>query len=309
MDKNSIIIVLGPTAVGKTSISIDLAKELHGEIISADSMQIYKYMDIGTAKPNMEERQGIPHHLLDILDPSEYFNVSIYKDMAEEEIKEIVTRGKIPIIVGGTGLYINSLLFPFDFTEAGVDLEYRQNLKELALIKGKEWLYGQLKTVDPIAALKLHPNDIFRIIRALEVHHITGEPISKYYSKQQRKNGEYSASIVGLTMDRDKLYDRIEKRIDIMLKNGLVEEVKGLLENGYSRGLISMQGLGYKEIVDYLQGRRTLKESEYILKRDTRRFAKRQYTWFKRLKGIIWVDVGEFNNKKDLLAHVLDKLA
>ncbi len=306
MNKIPIVVILGPTAVGKTDISINLAKQLDGEIISADSMQIYRYMDIGTAKPNMEERQGIPHHLLDIVYPDEVFNVSIYKELAYKKIREINNRGKLPIVAGGTGLYVNALIYPLDFTEAGEDREYRESLRKQMEKRGKEWLHDKLRKVDPDSAKRLHPNDVRRIIRALEVHYITGHPISNYYNREQNTNDEFTISLIGLTMDRSKLYDRINKRVDIMLKNGLVDEVRWLLDRGYDRRLNSMQGLGYKEIIQYLVGRRTLAESSYILKRDTRRFAKRQYTWFRRITHVNWVDVDKFETKEKLIAYLVD---
>ena len=308
MNKIPIIIILGPTAVGKTEISINLARQLNGEIISADSMQVYRYMDIGTAKPSLEERQGIPHHLLDVVYPDESFNVSLYKDLAVNKIRDIYRRDRIPIVAGGTGLYVNSLIYPLDFTEASEDREYRESLKEQMEGKGKDWLHNKLQLVDPQTASRLHPNDVRRIIRALEVHHITGQPISKYYNHDHCDNDEYSISLIGLTMTRNKLYDRINRRVDIMLENGLVDEVKWLMEKGYDRHLNSMQGLGYKEIIHYLIGRRSLTESVYILKRDTRRFAKRQFTWFRRLTHVNWVDVDEFEDKDELVGYLTNTI-
>jgi len=306
MSKIPLVIILGPTAVGKTAISIEIAKRLNGEIISADSMQIYKYMDIGTAKPSIEEREGVPHHLLDVVYPDEPFNVSLYKDLATKTIKEIYSRGKLPIVAGGTGLYINSLIYPLDFTDAHEDKEYREKLEKEAEEKGKDWLYNKLKLVDPETAKRLHPNDVRRIIRALEVYHITGKPMSEYYGRDLRKNHQYSIVLIGLTMERNKLYDRINKRVDIMVENGLVDEVKWLMEKGYDRNLNSMQGLGYKEIIQYLLGRRTLEEAIYILKRDTRRFAKRQLTWFRRLTHVNWLEVDTFEDKEELIKHICD---
>lgn len=305
MGRIPVVIVLGPTAVGKTAISIDLAKKLQGEIISADSMQIYKYMNIGTAKPGLEERQGIPHHLLDIVYPNEDFNVSLFQDLANKRIKEIYGRGKLPIVAGGTGLYINSLIYPLSFTDAGEDRKYRQDLQREVEVRGKNWLHNELLLVDPQTANRLHPNDIKRIIRALEVHHITGRPASKQNDHHdQRINDEYSFTLIGLTMRRDILYERINKRVDIMLEEGLVDEVKWLLENGYKSHLNSMQGLGYKEMIQYLMGRRTLTESTYILKRDTRRFAKRQLTWFRRLTHVNWIHMEDHMDKDELVKEL-----
>ena len=220
MDKIPIVIILGPTAVGKTEISIEIARQLDGEIISADSMQIYKYMDIGTAKPSIEERQGIPHYLLDVVYPDENFNVSLYKNLAQKAIGEIYSKGKVPVVVGGTGLYINSLIFPLDFTEAGEDRQYRESLLKQMEEKGKEWLYNKLNAVDQLTANRLHPNDVRRIIRALEVYHITGEPMSKNYRNKDQNNDRYSFSLIGLTMERQKLYERINIRVYIMLEKG-----------------------------------------------------------------------------------------
>lgn len=317
MNKIPLIIILGPTAVGKTEIAIELAKRIDGEIISADSMQIYRYMDIGTAKPDLEERQGIPHHLLDVVYPDENFNVSIYKDLAIEKIRDIYSRGKIPILAGGTGLYVNSLIYPLNFTKVARDKEYRDSLEKEVENRGKEWLHKQLQGVDPKTASRLHPNDVRRIIRALEVYHTTGKPISRYSHQDQQKNehmnndgqnnNEYAITLIGLSIARDKLYDRINKRVDMMLENGLIDEVKWLIENGYNKDLNSMQGLGYKEIIQYLMGRRTLTESIYILKRDTRRFAKRQLTWFKRLTYVNWIDMDEFN-KDGLVDYLVDNI-
>lgn len=304
MEQIPLAIIVGPTAVGKTEASINIAKRLDGEIISADSMQIYRHMDIGTAKPNTVERQNIPHHLLDIVDPDENFNVSLYQELARKKIREIHSRGKIPVVVGGTGLYVNSLIYPLDFTEAGEDQQFRENIKRQMEEKGRDWLHNELLLVDPLTANRLHPNDVRRIIRALEVYHITRQPISKHYTHKHENNDEYSITLIGLTMERNKLYDRINQRVDIMMKKGLIDEVKWLIENGYSSQLNSMQGLGYKEVVEYLNGRRTLMESSYILKRDTRRFAKRQYTWFRRLTHVNWIDVGMFEDKDELARHL-----
>lgn len=306
MNKIPLVIILGPTAVGKTDISIKIAKQMNGEIISADSMQIYKYMDIGTAKPSVEERQGVPHHLLDVVYPDENFNVALYKNLATKKIKEVYSRGKLPIVAGGTGLYINSLIYPLDFTDAHEDKRYREKLEREMEEKGKGYLYNKLKLVDPQTADRLHPNDVRRIIRALEVYHITGKPMSEYYGRDIRRNDQYSIILVGLTMDRDRLYNRINKRVDLMVENGLVDEVKWLMEKGYDRHLNSMQGLGYKEIIQYLLGWRTLEEAIYILKRDTRRFAKRQLTWFRRLTHVNWIEIDKFEDKEELIKHICD---
>lgn len=308
MGKIPIVIIIGPTAVGKTKISLNIAKQLSGEIISADSMQIYKYMDIGTAKPTKGERQGITHHLIDIVKPDESFNVSLFQEYAHKTISQIHNRGNLPIVVGGTGLYVHSLLHPLSFGEAGEDMSFREEITKKLKHKGREWLHGQLSLVDKETANRLHPNDVRRVIRALEVHKITGKPMSKGYNHTPDQNSKYSITLIGLTMARNKLYDLINKRVDIMLNQGLVEEVRWLVENGYDSGLISMQGLGYKEIVQYLNGKRTLSEAIYILKRSTRRFAKRQYTWFRRLDNIDWLHVDEFNEERELTEFIYNKI-
>lgn len=303
MIKKPVVVIVGPTASGKTKLSIEIAKLMDGEIVSADSMQIYRYMDIGTAKPTIYERQNIPHHMMDILDPAEQFSVAEYQKMAVDIISDIHKRQKLPIIVGGTGLYIKSLLYPMNFTDAYQDLEYRKQLQETANIKGRDYLYQQLKMVDPSTASRLHPNDVRRVIRALEVYHITGKPMSHYSQNLKNMDFRYNTAMIGLVMDRVKLYERINKRVDIMIENGLLNEVKNLLDKGYSRDMISMQGLGYKEIIDYYQGNLSLEEAIYIIKRETRRYAKRQLTWFRAQKGIKWINIDEYSSEEDLVKH------
>jgi len=305
MDKIPLVIIVGPTAVGKTACAIELAKKLDGEIISADSMQIYKYMDIGTAKPTEEEKQGIPHHMMDFLDPSVDFSVAQFQQMAQEIIHQIHQRGKIPIVVGGTGLYVNSLIYPMNFTDACMDQEYRQKMQELAMEKGNAFLHGMLRECDPETAERLHPNDLRRIIRALEVYHLTGKTMSQFKQDFAQLESPYRLCMIGLTMNREKLYERINQRVDQMIQNGLVKEVRFLMDMGYKRDMISMQGLGYKEMFQYLEGELSLEEATEIIKRDTRRFAKRQYTWFRRDKRIKWVDVEKFNSKEELTKHLL----
>ncbi len=303
MIKKPVVVIVGPTASGKTKLSIEIAKLMDGEIVSADSMQIYRYMDIGTAKPTIDERQNIPHHMMDILDPAEQFSVAEYQKMAVDIISDIHKRQKLPIIVGGTGLYIKSLLYPMNFTDAYQDLEYRKQLQETANIKGRDYLYQQLKMVDPSTASRLHPNDVRRVIRALEVYHITGKPMSHYSQNLKNMDFRYNTAMIGLVMDRVKLYERINKRVDIMIENGLLNEVKNLLDKGYSRDMISMQGLGYKEIIDYYQGNLSLEEAIHIIKRETRRYAKRQLTWFRAQKGIKWINIDEYSSEEDLVKH------
>ncbi len=303
MIKKPVVVIVGPTASGKTKLSIEIAKLMDGEIVSADSMQIYRYMDIGTAKPTIDERQNIPHHMMDILDPAEQFSVAEYQKMAVDIISDIHKRQKLPIIVGGTGLYIKSLLYPMNFTDAYQDLEYRKQLQETANIKGRDYLYQQLKMVDPSTASRLHPNDVRRVIRALEVYHITGKPMSHYSQNLKNMDFRYNTAMIGLVMDRVKLYERINKRVDIMIENGLLNEVKNLLDKGYSRDMISMQGLGYKEIIDYYQGNLSLEEAIHIIKRETRRYAKRQLTWFRAQKGIKWINIDEYSSEEDLAKY------
>jgi tRNA dimethylallyltransferase len=291
--KPKVVVIVGPTAVGKTKISIELAKRLGGEIISADSMQLYQYMNIGTAKPTAEERQSIPHHMIDMIHPTEEFNVAKYKEIALEYIKEIIKRNKIPIMVGGTGLYVDAVVQNIEFFEIDMSLEYRQELESRAQSKGTNSLHQELEAIDPDAAKKISPNDLKRIIRALEVYKVTGNTLSYYQKLSKEKPPEYQFIIIGLNMDREKLYKRIEQRVDKMIKDGLVDEVKSLIEMGAKQKSTAMQGLGYKEVIGYLQGEKTLEETIEIIKRDSRRYAKRQLTWFRKNKDIFWIDVNE----------------
>jgi tRNA dimethylallyltransferase len=298
MQKIPLIVITGPTASGKTDLAIQVALKLNGEIISADSMQIYRYMDIGTAKPTLQERQGIPHHMVDILYPDEEYNVAMFQKHATEKINHIFEQGKLPILAGGTGLYINSIIYPMNFTDAVDDPEYRKYLNKLLEQNGALWLHNQLRSVDPGSAERLHPNDTRRVIRAMEVYRLTGKPMETYKQEFSELESPYKALVYGLSMDRQLLYERINVRVDRMMNSGLVKEVKGILDKGYSQNLVSMQGLGYKEIVDYLKGLSTLEESINILKRNTRRFAKRQIAWFKREKQIVWLDPISMGNLK-----------
>lgn len=291
MDK--VIVIVGPTASGKTKMSIELAKQINGEIISADSMQIYKYMDIGTAKPTLEERQGIRHYLIDEVTPADEFSVARFQGLALKYIEEIISKNKIPIVVGGTGLYINSLIYNIKFTEINTDWELRKKLQEVAREKGNEYLHSELRKIDPEAAEKIHVNDTRRIVRALEVYYITNKPISYYQKISRSEPPKYKFILFGIRMDREKLYNRINKRVDEMIEKGLVDEVKRLLEMGYDKCSIAMQGLGYKEILWYLKGEANLSEVIELLKRDTRRYAKRQMTWFNSIKDIIWLDIND----------------
>lgn len=300
-DKPKLLVLLGPTAVGKTKLSIELARDLSCEIISGDSMQVYRGMDIGTAKITKEEMGGIPHHLIDVLDPDEPFSVALFQEWCRKLIPEITERGHLPFIVGGTGLYIESVCYEFQFTEAGADEEFRSQQQAFAETHGVESLHAKLAEVDPKSAERLHPNDLRRVIRALEIFHITGETLSSQLEKQQ-KQSPYELCLIGLTMDRQMLYNRIERRIDEMLRLGLVDEVRGLLQKGYSRDSVSMQGLGYKEIVEHLVDGIPLDAAVEKLKRDTRRFAKRQLSWFRHMKEIQWIDVGDGENFSEILA-------
>lgn len=290
--KPKLLVLVGPTAVGKTRLSLEIAHRFGCEIISGDSMQVYRGMDIGTAKATLEEQRSVPHHLIDIREPDEPFSVSDFHELAKQTILEIDGRGRLPFIVGGTGLYIESVCYEYEFSECGSDEEFREQQSRYAEQFGREALHRKLAEKDPESAERLHPNDQRRIIRALEVFHLTGETLSAQLARQH-KASPYQLCIVGLTMDRGLLYKRVEERIDQMLEQGLVEEVKRLLEKGFDRSLISMQGLGYKEIIGYLQGETALDEAITLLKRDTRRFAKRQMSWFRHMKEIEWMDVTE----------------
>ena len=279
---NKLIVLTGPTAVGKTDLSIKLAKAVNGEIISADSIQVYKDMNIGSAKITEEEMQGVPHHLIDVLSPEEDFNVVCFKNMADKAIKEIYERGHIPIITGGTGFYIQAVLNDIDFKE-NEDDGYRAYLENLAREKGEIYLHDMLKKVDEKSAEVIHFNNIKKVIRALEYYHQTGEKISEHNENERAKKSPYNFAYFVLDCEREKLYKRIEKRVDIMIEQGLVDEVKSLLDKyNLSSDSVSLQGLGYKEIYAYLMGEISLNEAIYIIKRDTRHFAKRQLTWFRR---------------------------
>ena len=310
MQKPKLIILAGPTAVGKTENSIKLAKAVNGEIISADSMQVYRRMDIGSAKISASEMQGIPHHLIDVLEPSEEFNIVRFQMMAKEAMNKIYANGKIPILVGGTGFYIQSLLYDINFKEeADTDETLRRELQEFAEHFGKEALHDKLREVDPESAEAIPAGNVKRVIRALEFYEIHHEKISSHNAEQAEKESPYQFAFFVLTDERKLLYERIEKRIDMMVENGLLEEVKALKEEGLTRENISMQGLGYKEILAYLEGEITLEEALYILKRDTRHFAKRQITWFKREKDVKWIDKSAFQyNDAAILEEMLTYL-
>ncbi|MCT8975468.1 tRNA (adenosine(37)-N6)-dimethylallyltransferase MiaA [Clostridium sp. CX1] len=302
-----LFILAGPTAVGKTDISIKLAEKLKGEIISADSMQIYKYMDIGSAKITNAEMKGIPHHLIDIVEPHETFNVSEYKKMAREIIEDINNRERLPMLVGGTGLYINSLIYNYDFTEAENDEEYRSYLQDIAKSKGKEYVHNLLKDIDPESFERLYPNDLKRVIRALEVFKLTGKTISHYNANNDIFNIPYRVHYFVLTMDREKLYERINKRVDIMMDRGLIDEVVKLKSMGYTADMQSMKGIGYKEILYYLDGQISLDEAIYLIKKGSRNYAKRQLTWFRKDDRVTWVDKDKFNSDDDIVDSIISK--
>lgn len=303
--KEKMVVLTGPTAVGKTTLSIALAREIGGEIISADSMQVYKYMDIGSAKITKAEMQGIPHYLIDVLDPSEEFNVFRFQQMAKEAVKEIYHRGHIPIIVGGTGFYIQALLYDIDFSTEEDSATLRDELEKIAAEKGSLYLHGQLKEVDPVSAQEIHPNNQKRIIRALLFYQLNGERISDHNQKERQKEAAYDFRYFVLNDDRKRLYQRIDQRVDTMLEKGLVEEVKRLKEMGCQRDMVSMQGLGYKEILSYLAGECTLEDAVYLIKQGTRRFAKRQLTWFRRERDVIWIDREAFDDDHQKILHFM----
>ncbi len=305
--KKPLLILTGPTAVGKTRLSIKLAKAVNGEIISADSMQVYRYMDIGSAKIKPEETEGVPHHLIDVLDPEEEFNVVTFQKMCKKCMEEIYGRGHVPILTGGTGFYIQSVLYDIDFTENAEDTTIRDRLEKEAEEKGAEYLHGKLREVDPASAGAIHANNIKRVIRALEFYEQTGEKISLHNETERQKESAYTSCYFVLNDDREKLYERIDRRVDEMLAEGLVAEVEALKKRGCTRKLVSMQGLGYKEILAYLDGEYSLEEAVYRIKRDTRHFAKRQITWFKREKEVIWINKSDFSYDDDKILDFMKK--
>lgn len=289
MQKDKVIVICGPTASGKTSLSIALAKKINGEIVSSDSMQIYKDMDIGTAKPSEEEMQGIKHYLIGIIEPDKRYSVADYKEDAKKAIKEILQKGKVPIIVGGTGLYIDSLIYEIEYPNIEFDSKYRAELEKQAEEQGLEKIYQKAKKIDPEAVKKISCNDKKRILRILEIYHATGKTKTEQEKESRKKEVEYDYQVYALKWDREKLYERINARVDIMLENGLVEEVKNIMKK-YDEFPTAMQGLGYKEVVEYLNGDLTKQEMEEKIKRETRRYAKRQMTWFRKNKQTIWLN-------------------
>ena len=292
MQKNKVIVICGPTASGKTALSIELAKQIHGEIVSCDSMQIYQDMNIGTAKPTPEEMQGIQHYLIGYVSPEQRYSVADYKADAKKAIKEIIKKGKMPIVVGGTGLYLDSLIYEIEYQDIQLDEEYRKKLEEEVEEKGLEALYERAKQIDAIAIEKISPNDKKRILRILEIYHATGRTKTEQEIESRKKEVEYDYKVYALDWDRQTLYDRINKRVDMMIEQGLIEEVKQILDK-YDTFPTAMQGLGYKEVVDYLKGDLTKEEMIEKIKMESRRYAKRQLTWFRKNKQTIWLNAAD----------------
>lgn len=308
MSKKPMVVLTGPTAVGKTALSIDLAKKINGAIISADSMQVYKYMDIGSAKITKEEMQGIDHYLIDELMPEDEFNIVQFQKMAKEALDKIYSKGQIPIITGGTGFYIQGLLYDIDFDAQNQNDSIRKELEAFAVEKGAHQLHELLKDIDPVSYDIIHENNVKRVIRAIEFYRISGYPISEHNQQEKQKESPYNFAYFVLNDDRENLYNRIDKRVDIMVKQGLVEEVRRLHQMGYSKDMVSMQGLGYKEILRSFEGEYSMEEAIDIIKRETRRFAKRQITWFRREKEVIWINKNEYNYSNDLIIDEMEKI-
>ena len=304
--KKPIVVLTGPTAVGKTELSIQLAKAIGGEIISADSMQVYKYIDVGSAKITPEEMDGVRHYLVDELEPFDEFHVVKFQEYAKKYLNEIYAHGKIPIIAGGTGFYIQALLNDIDFTEQESDSAYRKELEALAEEHGNQYLHDRLKEVDPESAEAIHPNNRKRVIRALECYQETGGKISEHNAKEQMRTSPYNSAYFVLNDERSHLYKRIDARVDKMIEDGLEAEVRRLKEMGCTKDMVAMQGIGYKEMLAYLDGDYSLEEAVYIIKRETRHFAKRQITWFKRERDVIWLNKNEFDYKNEaILAYMI----
>lgn len=305
----NLIIIAGPTAVGKSAMAVKLAKRINGSIISADSMQVYKGMDIGSAKVTKEEMDGIPHYLIDVLNPSQEFSVSVFQKMAKDALEDIYSKNRVPIVCGGTGFYIQALLYDIDFTKEDSGQEYRHYLEEKVQNEGIDIVYKELEAVDPKSCENIHKNNIKRVIRALEFYHNTGKRISEHNEEERMKESPYNFCYFALNDKRDLVYDRIDRRVDKMVEEGLVEEVKRLKENGCTIDMVSMQGLGYKEILAYLDGDISLEEALYIIKRDTRHFAKRQLTWFNREKEVVFINRSDFENDEErMLDFMLSEL-
>ncbi len=308
--KPPLVILTGPTAVGKTAASVMLARAAGGEIISADSMQVYRHMDIGSAKIRPEEMEGVPHYLIDVLEPTEEFNVVTFQQMAKAALRDIYGRGRLPIVAGGTGFYIQALLYDIDFTEHDSDGNLRRRLEKMAEEEGAEALHRMLSEIDPESAAAIHANNIKRTIRAIEFYRQTGRPISAHNQEQRERQSPYRFYYYVLNTDRSTLYQRIDRRVDLMIQQGLVDEVRRLAAMGCSRGMVSMQGLGYKEILEYLDGTYSLEEAVRIIKRDTRHFAKRQLTWFKRERDVRWLNLPDYGDQPEkIVRHILEEIS
>ncbi len=305
--KPPLITIAGPTACGKTAVSVELAKLINAEIISADSMQVYKYMDIGTAKIKKEEMQGIKHYLIDELYPDEEFSIAVFQKMAKKALDEIYSKGKLPILAGGTGFYVNGLIYDNDFTPGVKNEKMRIELEKTADEKGSDYVHNILKELDPEYAETVHPNNLKRVIRAIEYCRDTGEKFSDYNKREKLREPAYNVRDFILNMDRERLYERIEKRVDIMIEKGLVDEVKSLMKQ-YPSNLVSMKGLGYKEIIGYLNGEYSLDDAIYILKRDTRHFARRQITWFRHQSNGIWINMDDYDSPKAAAEFIASKI-
>ncbi len=306
--KKKLIVIAGPTASGKTDTSIELAKRINGEIISADSMLVYKYMNIGTAKPTAEEIKKVKHYMIDEVYPDYEFSIATFKDMVNGYIEEVYKKDKIPILVGGTGFYINSIIYNTEFTKNDGDKEYRKYLEKLCEEKGKEYLHNMLKVVDVKSYEKIHMNNVKKVIRALEFYKETNTPISEHNENEKKKEKYYNTTMFIFNHDRDVLYERINMRVDNMIMNGLVEEVEGLIQKGYNKSLTSMQGIGYKEVINYLEGETTKEEAIECIKKNTRNFAKRQLTWFKHQSDGIWVNINDFEDRDSLINFMLENI-
>ena len=303
-EKTPLLIVAGPTATGKSDSAVELALRMNGEVISADSMQVYRGMDIGSAKVTVGEMRGVPHHLIDCADPSENWNVVRFQKEARRAVQDIASKGRLPILCGGTGFYIQALLYDIDFTQMEENTPLRDRLSALAAEKGPEAVHALLLEKDPASAAAIHPNNLKRVIRAIEFMEESGGSIAAHNSQQRERESAYRSVFFVLTMDRARLYERIDRRVDIMMERGLVDEVAGLRAMGIQRDSTSMQGIGYKQIYGYLDGEYDLEEAVRLIKRDTRHFAKRQLTWFKREKDVIWTDLDRFGNRQQMWNHM-----
>jgi tRNA dimethylallyltransferase len=306
--KEKLIVLAGPTAAGKTALSVELAKKINGSVISADSMQVYKYMDIGSAKITKDEMQGVPHYLVDCLLPSEDFNISVFKKMADEAIEDIRSKSRIPIVCGGTGFYIRALAYDTEFVEEEHKEDIRGELEKILEEKGTVYLHDMLKEIDPESAEAIHPNNTKRVIRAIEYYRLNGSKISEHNRESRQKESPYDLSYFVLDMDRSRLYQRIDMRVESMMQAGLLDEVKKLKDMGYDRSFVSMQGLGYKELLDHLDGLTTLDEAVEIIKRDTRHFAKRQLTWFRSERDAVFLSLDEYKTREEQLNFIMEHI-